>query len=168
MAIELNSLCEVVEKNYSQYYNIHKEGIPAGIPLLFRGTYYGKGQKSIFKKVGYENIEHLYCFAQRRFDETAARRCIEYSIQDATKRIKPDEKLSSANINVIFISNGFTADAVKAVKESKYLKKYEEAFFAKTELIACAADANLEKAWCNSRGYDMAAYFKSVFRAQHR
>ena len=168
MAIELYSLCEVVEKNYSQYYNIHKEGVPAGMPVLFRGTYFGKGQKSIFKMVGNENIEHLYCFTQRRFDGQAVKRCIDYAIKDATGRIRPNEKLSTANINVIFISNGFTADAVQEIKQSRYTKKYEEAFFAKTELLACAADANLEKTWNNAKGYDVAAYFKSVFRAQHR
>ena len=168
MAIELKSLEEVFENNFSNYYLIYKEDLPHNLPIKFRAAYYGHGQKSILKCVGDENIEHVYAYCSKSFDAETVKKCFDYALSDGQMRIRPNKRLSSANIKVIFISNGYSNDALELIRKTNYHKSHVQALFSSTDLISCAVDASIEKAYANSKGSDMKDYFRSLMRAQHK
>lgn len=167
MAIELKSLTEVVRKSYANYYEVYEDRCE-GIPIVFRADYFGHGMKSIFPLVGDEYFEFVYFFSSPDIDEFDAEKCLKYALDDATSRIHPNKNLRSADIKAVFISDEYTAEALHTIRTYSYEKKYEDAFFAKTRFITCAADVNDEKVWTNAYGREMASYFKSLFRAQHK
>ena len=173
MAFDREAFLGVVEDSYSAYYNIIREKLPEGLPMVFRADYFKRDErywltKSV-KYYGNETNEMVYVFSADVFDKAMVQACIQYAMDDGLPRVKPHKEHQYTNIKTLFLASSFTEDALQEIRRRKFQKSYG---FLSTEgysnLITTAVDVNDERVWTNSAGQEIKKYFTKLFAAQKK
>lgn len=171
MALERSAFLDVVEDSYSAYYNIIKRNLPEDLPIIFRGDFFKRDEKYWLMKSAnlYSNEmnEFVYVFSADDFSMETVDACIQYALDEGLPRVKPHSEHQYTNIKVIFISDRFDADVLKAIEKRKFQKSYHFSLWGYSSLITTAVAVKDEKVWTNPAGRDMKKYFSKLFAAQH-
>ena len=175
MSIDRISFLNTVSDSYNAYYDVHRNDEMdemTELPLCFRADFFSRAEKYWLTKSipvwGNETNEYCYLFTAPAFDVELSKKCIDFALEDGLPRVKPHKEHQYTNIKVLLVADSFDEDTIKYIRHRNFSKSYKFSFHGFTTLKTAAVDVGVGKAYPNSAGHELSAYFRKLFAAAEK
>lgn len=172
MSLDRISFLNTISDSYSAYYDIHSNDAMTELPLHFRADFFSRAEKYWLTKSipvwANETNEFCYLFTAPNFDAELAGQCIDFALEDGLPRVKPHKEHQYTNIKVLLVADSFDAETAKYIRHRKFSKSYKLSLHGFTTLKTAAVDVAAGKAYTNSAGHELSAYFRKLFASAEK
>ena len=172
MTVERERLIELLEDSYSAYYNISKENLPAGLPLVFRAEFFKRDERYWLSKqipiYGNEENEYFYLFSAPEFDVKSVSEAVDFALNEALPKVKPHKEHQYTNVKTLFVADSFSDEAVEFIKKKNFQKSYHFSFWGYSSLITCGVKTPECTVFYNRAGATMKSYFSKLLAAEEK